>query len=104
MYEEFTQKRIGQLRAEKGVSARDMSLTLGQNPGYINHIENGKVLPSLSVLFWICDYFQITPRQFFDEGDKHPVYLESVVGDMKKLDAASLALVSELVKKLTEKR
>lgn len=104
MYEEFTQKRIGQLRTEKGVSARDMSMSLGQNPGYINHIENGKALPSLQALFWICDYFKITPKQFFDEGDKYPAYLESLIGDMKKLDAASLALVAELVKKLTDKR
>ena len=104
MYEEFTQERIAQLRTSKGVSARDMSLSLGQNAAYINRIENGKSLPSLQALFWICDYFKITPKQFFDEGDKYPAYLESLIGDMKKLDAASLALVAELVKKLTDKR
>ena len=71
---------------------------------YINRIENGKSLPSLQALFWICDYFQITPQQFFDEGDKYPAYLESLVKDMKKLDAASLSLVAELVRKLTEKK
>lgn len=100
MYEEFTQKRISQLRTEKGVSARDMSLSIGQNPGYINHIENGRALPSLPVLFWICDYFKITPKQFFDEEDPYPAYLEELIKDMKKLDAASLSLVAELVKKL----
>ncbi len=104
MYEEFTQERIAQLRTSKGVSARDMSLSLGQNAAYINRIENGKSLPSLQALFWICDYFQITPQQFFDEGDKYPAYLESLVKDMKKLDAASLSLVAELVRKLTEKK
>lgn len=104
MYEEFIQHRIGQLRTQKDVSARDMSLSLGQNAGYINQIENGKSLPSLQALFWICDYFGITPKQFFDEGDPYPAYLESLVEDMKKLDAASLALVSDLVKKLTEKK
>ena len=104
MYEEFTQERIAQLRTSTGVSARDMSLSLGQNAAYINRIENGKSLPSLQALFWICDYFQITPQQFFDEGDKYPAYLESLVKDMKKLDAASLSLVAELVRKLTEKK
>ena len=104
MYEEFTQERIAQLRTSKGVSARDMSLSLGQNAAYINRIENGKSLPSLQALFWICDYFQITPQQFVDEGDKYPAYLESLVKDMKKLDAASLSLVAELVRKLTEKK
>ena len=40
MYEEFTQNRIAQLRTQKEVSARDMSLSLGQNNSYINQIEN----------------------------------------------------------------
>lgn len=104
MYEKFVQERIAQLRAQKGISARDMSLTLGQNSSYINQIENGKALPSLSVLFWICDYFKITPQQFFEEGNRYPAYLDGLIQDMKKLDAASLELVAELVKKLTEKR
>ena len=29
--------RLAQLREKKGVSARDMSLSIGQNPGYINN-------------------------------------------------------------------
>lgn len=66
MYEEFTQNRIAQLRMQKNVSARDMSLTLGQNNSYINQIENKKALPSLQGLFYICEYFGITPQQFFD--------------------------------------
>ena len=66
MYEEFTQKRIAQLRMQKNVSARDMSLSLGQNSSYINQIENRKALPSLQGLFYICEYFGITPQQFFD--------------------------------------
>ena len=54
MYEEFTQNRIAQLRMQKNVSARDMSLTLGQNNSYINQIENKKALPSSQGLFYIC--------------------------------------------------
>ena len=38
--EEFA-RRMSQLRQAKGVSARDMSLSLGQSAGYINNIENG---------------------------------------------------------------
>ncbi len=44
---------------------RDMSLSLGQNNSYINQIENKKALPSLQGLFYICEYFGITPQQFF---------------------------------------
>lgn len=77
-----------------------MSLTLGQNASYINRIENKKSLPSLQVLFWICEYFGITPQEFFDEGNPYPNQLSQLISEMKKLDADSLALVAKLVKKL----
>ena len=43
--------RLARLREKKGVSARDMSLSIGQNPGYINNIETGKSMPSLTGIF-----------------------------------------------------
>ena len=52
--------RLVQLREKKNVSAREMSLAIGQNPGYINNIESGKSLPSLPGVFYICDYLGIT--------------------------------------------
>jgi transcriptional regulator with XRE-family HTH domain len=57
--------RLTQLREEKGVSARDMSLSLGLSATYINRIENGRMMPSLPVFFDICDYFMIEPGEFF---------------------------------------
>lgn len=104
MYEEFTQNRITQLRIQRGVSARDMSLSLGQNESYINQIENRKALPSLSVLFYICEYFHITPQQFFDEGNPYPDQLEAIMEDLKKLDAESLSYISGMAKKLASKK
>lgn len=64
--------RLARLREEKGVSARDMSLSMGQNPGYINNIESGKSMPSLSGIFYICEYLGITPKDFFDMEVKNP--------------------------------
>ena len=58
--------RLVQLRMNKGVSARDMSLSLGQSPNYINGIENGDSYPSMGTFFYICEYFGITPKEFFD--------------------------------------
>ena len=99
-YEEFVQERIAQLRTQKGVSARDMSLSLGQNSSYINQIENKKALPSLQGLFYICEYFEITPQQFFDVGNDSPVELAELTEKLKKLDAGTSQLISELVGKL----
>ena len=36
--------RLAQLRTDEEISAREMSLDLGQNPSYINRIENQKLI------------------------------------------------------------
>jgi DNA-binding XRE family transcriptional regulator len=56
MEKEQFSKRLVELRMNKGASARDMSLSIGQSAGYINNIENGVNLPSMSVFFYICEY------------------------------------------------
>lgn len=79
MYSDFNfAKRLSELRTAKGISARDMSLSLGQNPSYINKLENGKAMPSMEVFFYICDYLSITPADFFDEKKKYPQKINQI--------------------------
>ena len=72
VYEDFVPERIAKLRIQKGVSARDMSLSLGQANNYINNIENKKSLPSMQAFFYICEYLGVTPLEFFDDGNENP--------------------------------
>jgi len=104
MYEEFTQERITTLRIQKGVSARDMSLSIGQNDSYINRIENKKTLPSMQVFFYICEYLHITPKEFFDEVVEYPIELNALIEDLKMLDVNALASVSSVVKEILRKK
>lgn len=97
MYEAQFPLRLAQLRARKGVSARDMSLSLGQNPGYINNIESGKALPSMSNFFYICEYLNITPGSFFDSETDNPEQLQQLIQKMKKLSDEQLASIENLV-------
>lgn len=54
MWEDVLALRLAQLRVSDGVSAKEMSLAIGQNAGYINNIENRKSLPSMSsFLFYV---------------------------------------------------
>lgn len=64
---EWFARRLFELRNEKDVSARDMSLSLGQSESYINKIENQKALPSMNMFFYICEYLNVTPGEFFNE-------------------------------------
>lgn len=100
MNEEFFRQRLSQLRSQKGVSARDMSLTLGQSESYINKIENGKAFPSMQIFFYICDYFGISPRDFFDEDASNPVLLNTLFGDLKTLSDSQIANIANIVKDL----
>lgn len=104
MYKTFTQNRIAQLRIQKHVSAHDMSLSLGQNNNYIDQIENKKTLPSLSDLFYICEYFGITPQQFFDEDSSYPAFFMEFINNLKKLDETSLKHIAGIVKELTRNK
>ena len=72
MYEDFVPERLAKLRTQKGVSARDMSLSLGQANNYINNIENKKSLPAMQSFFYICEYLGVTPQEFFDEANPNP--------------------------------
>jgi len=95
--------RLSQLREKKNVSAREMSLAIGQNAGYINNIESGKALPSLPGLFYICDYLNISVSEFFDLESKNPTKLDNIISDLKKLDDKQLESIATLIKGLVKK-
>ncbi len=97
MYETAFVKRLIQLRMQKGVSARDMSLSIGQSETYINKIENGAALPSMSAFFYICEYFGLTPAEFFDDEVENPVALQQVVHLLKGLSAEQLSHIYSIV-------
>ena len=91
-------KRLTQLRMSKGVSARDMSLSIGQSPNYINGIEGGKNYPSMETFFYICDYFGITPRDFFDVDSTSPAKAAELMEIIKSLPNEQLDLFMALGK------
>lgn len=99
MKEEFI-KRLVKLRMDRGVSARDMSLSLGQNHGYITSIENGNALPSMTGFFYICEYLKVTPAEFFDFDNRNPSKLNEILCDLKRLSSDKLEHISVIIKDL----
>ena len=95
-----TADRIAKLRTGKNVSARDMSLTMGQGRTYINDIENRKTKPSLEGLFIICEYLNISPKDFFDTSNPNPEKIDEIVEDLKRLPPDHLQNVAKLIKGL----
>lgn len=100
MYEELFYRRLAELRMEKGVSARDMSLSIGQSAGYINGLENRTGFPSMQVFFYICEYLDVTPSEFFDEGNHSPSEYRGILEDLKALDKENLRNIGAVIKGL----
>ncbi len=103
MFEDFFIERLTSLRNQKNVSAREMSLALGQNGSYINRIENRLAFPSMQVFFYICEYFQITPEEFFDEKNPAPGKITQITEELKNLDDFQLDTVMSVVRGLQHK-
>ncbi|MBS1402669.1 MAG: helix-turn-helix transcriptional regulator [Oscillospiraceae bacterium] len=100
MEKEDFAKRLTELRMNKGVSARDMSLSIGQSASYINNIENGVNLPSMMAFFYICDYLGIEPRDFFDTKSTNPTKANELLDIAKSLTSEQLDNLIALAKGL----
>lgn len=100
MYETFVRERITQLRLKKGVSEYQMSYDLGHSRGYIYNISSGKSLPPMSEFFSICDYFNITPAEFFDDGKSNPALIQEAISGLSQLSDEDVLLVLNLVNRL----
>lgn len=105
MYEDFVANRIIQLRRQKKISAREMSLAIGQNVNYINRIEHKYNLPSLQGLFYICEYFNISPKEFFDStGKSNPLKLQEAIQVLANLEDKEVTLIIEVAKAIQKKK
>ena len=100
VFEEFVRDRITQLRLQKGVSEYQMSYDLGHSRGYIYNISSGKALPPLKEFFAICDYFEITPQEFFDTSMENPVLIQKAVNGMKQLSEDDLLMLLGIINRM----
>ena len=100
-YSEWFAARLSSLRIEKGVSARDMSLSLGQSESYINKIENRRTMPSMLGFFYICEYLGIGPGEFFDASNSYPQKTKDLIKKTKLLTPAQLDHIIQLISDIT---
>jgi len=103
MTAEFMRERITQLRLQKGVSEYKMSYDLGHSRGYINNISSGKSLPSMLEFFAICEYFNITPIEFFNDKVSDPKLMRNTINGLEQLNTEDLELIQRTVERLLKK-
>lgn len=101
-YSQWFAQRLAQLRIEKGVSSRDMSLSLGQSESYINKIENRRALPSMAGFFSICEYFGIQPQDFFNTSLASPGKASEIQQLIGKLPVHKAEHILQVIRDLSE--
>lgn len=100
MNPEFIRNRITELRLQKGVSEYQMSYDLGHSRGYVYNISSGKCLPPMNEFLSICDYFGITPSDFFSEKVHHPDLIQRGIKGMEQLSEEDLMIVLNIINRL----
>ena len=102
MTDEFIRNRITQLRMKKGVSEYKMSLDLGHSGSYVKSISSGRSLPPLKEFLYICEYLDISPRDFFDEGVDNPILIQKALDGMRNMKDKDLLTLLGLIDRLNE--
>ena len=97
---DYISDRIAMLRTAKNISARDMSLSLGQSQSYINNIENKKALPSMQMFLYICEFLDVTPKDFFTEDVANPAVMNEVVDLLKVLSPKQLEMIKDIAREI----
>lgn len=80
-----------------------MSLDLGHSKGYIQGISSGKALPSVTELLYICDYFGVTPKEFFDTDTDNPHLVNELYSLSKDLQEEDLTILINTARRLKNK-
>ena len=95
---EFVRKRITELRLQKGISERKMSLSLGKAHSYVHGITSGASNPDLKSFLEICDYLQVTPSEFFDTNLDDPKQVKEIYAELKRLCKGDMNFLTQILK------
>lgn len=60
-------KNIAKLRKERKLKREELSLLLGFDNSYISKLEKGKINITIDKIGLIATYFEITPKDLFDD-------------------------------------
>lgn len=101
--EKYIAKRLTRLRLKKNVSEYKMSMDMGHSSSYIHSIAAGKALPSMREFLYLCDYLEVTPRDFFDSENDKPQARHRLDKIAEELSEADITLLISLAERMRKK-
>lgn len=100
MEQDYINKRITELRIKKGVAEHKMSIELGHSRSYVQSISSGRSLPSMTEFLAICEYLDVTPKDFFDHDNPNPPLIRDAMDKLKTLPESDLLLILTMINRL----
>ena len=100
MEEQFIRDRITELRLQKDFAERKMSIELGHSTSYIHSIASGRALPSMTEFLYICDYFNITPMEFFNDTEHTSAQQQRAIQYIRLLNDYDTKLIADMLERL----
>ncbi len=101
---DFIRNRITELRLQKGISEHRLSLELGHARSYIHGIVSGKTLPSMSEFLYMCEYFEITPAQFFSSAEERSLLSMKIGLESETLTEEEKEMFLHIIRKMKNSR
>lgn len=95
----FVRDRITELRLKKGIAENRMSLDLGHSRSYMQSISSGRALPSMTEFLAICDYLEVSPREFFNEESTNGYLLNKILQEIRDMEDQDLLLLLDIIKR-----
>lgn len=80
-----------------------MSLSIGQNPGYIRAIECGTTFPIMSNFFYICEYLNVTPQEFFNFSEEPSNGMNALTDQLQQFDSEQINALAAFIKTIVKK-
>ena len=97
---DFVRRRITELRVKKGISEKHLGELIGHSTGYIQNISSGRSGIPLPELFKLCELFDVSLKDFFDEELVAPPQRYATIEGVRNLSEEDYPLVRDLVKRL----
>ena len=92
-------KKLKEIRKEKGLDSKELSLKLNKEEDYIQKIEEGELLPTRNELSQICLMLNTTLDLLFDEENDKEALLHDIHNELKKYDVEELLRFYYMIKK-----
>ena len=61
------------------------------------------ILNMLFIFFYICEYFNITPQEFFNFGEEPSNGMDALIDQLKQFDAEQINALTAFIKTIVKK-